>query len=267
MSEFQTREYPRALDHLRHAMALGMGDHKEMIQSVFYFVAVLLTRFEQYDDSMQFMIAMVKSGQPTDSLVEPLGLAALRLPLLPSEIPADRRTMIQTAGRATLALEAQKRDEAEQILRGLAASYPNEPGVHFLNGAFLLDVRPEDGIAELKRELEISPTHVAAKLRLAEQYLKDQKVDLALALAQEAAKLEPTHGGAHMVLGEALVAKGDVAGGIRELEMAQKQLPQTVRIRWDLLRAYSAAGRSDDAKREREEIEKLSLPDSGQKSD
>jgi hypothetical protein len=66
-----------------------------------------------------------------------------------------------------------------------------------------------------------------------------------------------------MMLGEALIANGDAAGGIRELEIAREQLPGTVRIRWDLLRAYTAAGRSDEAKREKEEIERLSLPESG----
>jgi predicted Zn-dependent protease len=216
---------------------------------------------------MNLLIAMVKSGQKMDLLVEPLGLAALRMPLLPSEIPADRREMIRTAGHAILSIEAQRRDEAEQLLHGMVAANPGEPGVHFLDGVFLLNVHPEDGIAEIQKELEISPMHVPAKLRLAEQYLKDQKMDQALALAQEAAKLEPTNGGAHMVLGEALVAKGDAAGGIRELEMAREQLPQTVRVRWDLLRAYAAAGRSDDAKREKEEIEKLSLPESGRQTD
>ena len=61
-----------------------------------------------------------------------------------------------------------------------------------------------------------------------------------------------------MILGEVLVAKDDTSGGIRELEVARETAPQTVRIRWDLLRAYTAAGRNDDAKREKDEIEKLS---------
>jgi hypothetical protein len=67
-----------------------------------------------------------------------------------------------------------------------------------------------------------------------------------------------------LILGEVLIAKGDVTAGIRELEQARDQAPQTVRAHWDLLRAYTAAGRSDDAKREKEEIEKLNRPGSGQ---
>jgi tetratricopeptide (TPR) repeat protein len=264
MSEFQTRDYSRSLDHLERAMAEGMGDQKDIIQSVFYFVAVLQTRFERYDDSMGLLIAMVKSGQEAGPLTDPIGLTALRLPLLPSEIPSDRHEMIRTAGEAVLALEAQRRDEAEGLLARLAATYPNEPGVHFLYGAFLLDVRPEDGIAELKKELEISPSNVSARLRLAEEYLKEQQPEQALPLAREAIKLDPQRGPAHMMLGEVLVANGDLSAGIRELETARAQAPQTVRIRWDLLRAYTTAGRGEDARREKEEIERLSNRERGQ---
>ncbi len=42
-----------------------------------------------------------------------------------------------------------------------------------------------------------------------------------------------------MMLGEALVAKGDPASGIRELEIARDSLPDEIRIRWDLFRAYT----------------------------
>lgn len=86
LSEFKTREYRRALDHLQRAMAQGMGERKELIQSVFVHVAVLLTRFERYDDSMDMLQKMLGSGTQQPELIEPAGLAGLRLPLLPTEI-------------------------------------------------------------------------------------------------------------------------------------------------------------------------------------
>lgn len=258
MSEFQTRQYAKALNHLQLAMSHGMADRTDMIESVFYSVAVLLTRAERYDDSMSILIAMVKSGQDPKPLIEPTGLAALRMPFLPAEIPADRREMVRQAGGATLALEAQRRDEAGKLFRGLTEQYPNEAGVHFIYGAFLLDENPELGVKEMKKELQVSPSSVPARLRLAEEYTKEQKLELALPLAQEAVKLDPKRASAHMMLGEVLIAKSDSTGGIQELETARQQDPETVRIHWDLLRAYTSAGRSDDAKREKEEIEKLS---------
>jgi tetratricopeptide (TPR) repeat protein len=264
MSEYQTHEYSRSLDHLQHAMSLGLGDRKDMAQSVFYFVSILLTRFAQYDESMSLLISIVKSGQPTDSLIEPVGLASLRMPLLPTEIPPDRRELIRMAGQGALAMEANHQPEAERLFSSMVAGYPNEPGVHFLYGALLMDARPEDGIREMKRELDIFPFNISARLRLAEEYVKEEKIEEALPLAQMAIKLEPKRASAHMMLGEVLVAKGDIPGGIRELETARDEAPQTIRIRWDLLRAYTAANQGDDAKREKEEIEKLSKAGSAQ---
>jgi tetratricopeptide (TPR) repeat protein len=110
----------------------------------------------------------------------------------------------------------------------------------------------------MKREIEISPSHVPARIRLAEEYLKRQNMDQAIFFAQEATKLAPEDSLAHLALGEALVAKGDMAGGILHLEAARDHSPETVRIHWDLVRAYIAAGREQDATREKSEIERLS---------
>jgi predicted Zn-dependent protease len=143
------------------------------------------------------------------------------------------------------------------LFSAMVGVYPDQPGVHFMYGAFLMDVRPEDGTRELKRELEISPSHLGARLRLAEEYVNEQRLDEALQLAEEAVKLEPESPLAHMILGEVLVARGDLAKGINELETARNQTPGRVRIHWDLLRAYTSTGRTGDAKREKDEIERL----------
>ena len=260
MSEFQNRDYSRSIDHLQHARTLGLGDREEMAQAMFYYVTVLQTRFEQYDDALALLMGMRKSGSSADLLTEPIGLAALRYPLLPAEIPPDRKEMFRMAGQAMLADESEKRDEAEKLLLAMTAAYPNEPGVHFLYGVFLSNVRPEDAIRELKRELEIAPFNSTAKLRLADEYLKQQEFDDALQMVNEVIQLEPENSSAFLILGETLVAKGELDHGIAALETSRKLRPATVRTRWDLLRAYTSAGRVEDARREKDEIEKLRRP-------
>jgi predicted Zn-dependent protease len=261
LSEYETHEYTRALDHLQQSLVVGLGDNRKMTSTVSYVTAILLTRSEQFDESMALLFTRVASGENTAPLIEPLGLAALRLPFLPAEIPADRREMVHMAGAGALAVEAQRYAEADKLFNELETKYPDQPGVHFLIGAYLLGARPDDGIRELKREIEISPSHVPARIRLAEEYIKRQDMNQGIAFAQEALKLEPKSGLAHMVLGEGLIAKGDSAAGIRELEIARDSLPEEVRVRWDLFRAYTAAGRLDDAAREKSEIEKFSKQD------
>lgn len=257
LGEFKLREYPRALDHLQRAMALGMGDRKELVQAVFYDVAVLLTRAERFDDSMDMLLKMLASGSPDPALVEPAGLAGLRLPLLPTELPPDRRELVNLAGRAVLALETQHYEEAESEFRRLVSAYPNEPGVHFLYGAYLMQLHPNESVPEFERELEISPSHVLARIRLADHLIEERDFDRALALARQAIKLDPKRASAHMLAGEALLAAGSAGDGLKELETARNDDPSVSRTHWDLLRAYAAAGRREDAEREKQEIERL----------
>jgi len=257
MSEFQLREYTRALDHLQQSLVIGLGDNRKMAVKVYYLTAILLARSEQFDESMNLLFSLSASGDPTPPLVEPLGLAALRMPFLPTEIPADRRAMVRLAGAAAIALKAQRYAEAEKLFGELETEYPNQPGVHFLIGAYLLGARPDDGIKEMKQEIEVSPSHVPARIRLAEEYLKRQDMELATSFAQEALKLAPDDPLAHLVLGETLVAKGEMTRGILQLETARDHSPETVRIHWDLIRAYTAAGRDQDVRREKSEIERL----------
>jgi len=257
MSEFQLRAYPRALQHLQRAMTQGMGDRKELMDSVFYHVAILLTRFERYDDSMDILQKMLASGSPDPTLVEPAGLAGLRLPYLPAEIPPDQRELITLSGKAVVALQMQQQEEADAEFKRLVATYPNEPGVHFLRAAFLSEMHPEEAMREFERELTISPSSAIARIRLAQQLITAGEFDRALSLAQQAIQLDPKRASAHMMAGEALVAKGDVANGIRELEIARGDDASIGRVHWDLLRAYAASGRKDEASREKTEIEKI----------
>lgn len=257
LSEFETREYRRALNHLQHAMAAGMGDRKELTQTVFKDVTMLLTRFERYDDSLDMVLKMLDTSAKQPDLMEAAGLAGLRLPLLPAEIPPDRRELVGQAGRAVMALQTRHNEEAELEFRRLVTAYPNEPGVHFLYGAYLMGVRQNEAVPELERELEISPTHVLARIRLAEALIAQRDFDRALELAQQAIQLEPKRASAHRMAGEALLAKGQLDDGIKELEVARAGDPAVSRTHWDLVRAYTAAGRKQDAAREKEEIEKL----------
>ncbi len=258
MSEFKTREYERSLDHLQHGLAIGLGGRVAMTRSAWYFVAVLLTRAERFDESMDLLFDVRRTGPPSDRVIDAAGLAALRLPLTPGEIAPERRAVIELAGKATWTLYgAHKQEEAEGLLKQLVTEYPAEPGVHFLYGAILMDSRPEQAIAEMRRELEISPHHIPSRVRLVEKYLRDNKPEEALPLARQAVALSPDMSASHLALGEVLAHEKDYAGAIVELEIARRQSPAVVRIRWALSRAYSGAGRAEDAAREADEVKKL----------
>lgn len=260
--EFQLREYPRALDHLQRAMNQGIGERKELAKAVLYDLIALLTRFERYDESR----ALLAYGEEDPSLTGPAGLTALRYPLLPAEIPSDRRELVELAGHALMALQAGHYEEAESAFKRLIAAYPNQPGVHFLYGAYLARQHPDDAVPEFEHELQISPFDVLALVRLAEQMIARREFDRALELARRAVRLDPKRASAHAFAGEALIGKGNAADGIKELETAEMHDPSVSRVHWDLLRAYAAAGRKQDAEREEQETQKLLRTDASRRS-
>jgi predicted Zn-dependent protease len=165
--------------------------------------------------------------------------------------------MVRIAGAAVCALANVRNAEAEKLIQQLVGAYPNEPGVHFLSGAFLLKQKPEEGIAEMLRELEISPDHAMAKTRLADEYAKADKLDLALSLAEQAVALDPASSPAHLTFGEILIKTGRLQEGIRELETARNLTPWVSRIHWNLSKAYVAAGRTEDGARAAAEVARL----------
>ncbi len=262
ISEFKLREYRRALEHLQRAISLGMGDREKLAQSVYYDAMILLTRFERYDDSLDLLQKMLATDNSDPALVQPAGLAGLRLPYLPAEIPPDQRDVINLAGEGVMAIQTQHDKDADVDLDRLTVAYPDQPGVHFLRGAYLAQMHPQEATKEFERELSISPSHVLARVRLAQQLVTEGDFDRALTLSQQAIQLDPKRASPHMMAGEALIGKGDAAGGIRELETARDVDPSITRVHWDLLRAYGASGRKEDSGREKMEIEKLIHSDS-----
>lgn len=75
-------------------------------------------------------------------------------------------------------------EEAKRLYAELAAAYPNEPNVHYAYSTYLLDSDPALAFEEIKKELAISPSHVAARLQVAFFNLQQGLPEQALALAQ-----------------------------------------------------------------------------------
>jgi predicted Zn-dependent protease len=108
----------------------------------------------------------------------------------------------------------------------------------------------------MNKVLAMSPSNTEARLRLAEYYLAQSQPAEARQYAEEALRLEPSSLSGHMLKGEILSASSDFPGAVAELEQAKRLAPRDSRVLWALLRAYSAAGRRDDAARLKAEIEK-----------
>lgn len=257
LCEFETKEYDAALAHLRHGVELGSGGAPQIEEVAKYHLALLLTRYEAYEKSLDVLIDLARAGKDSPGMIEAAGIAALRKPLLPLEIPAEEREITYLAGRAVWDAGARRAERAHQDFEALLDKYPNAHGVHFLYGSFLLQEDPDKAIHELLKEIEISPLHVPARVQLAVEYLRRGEPASGISYATEATRLAPDSYVAHSVLGQLRIGTGALQRGIEELEQAERLAPESPQPRIALASAYAKAGRTDDAARERREFQRL----------
>src|SRR5260370_26091231 len=154
-----------------------------------------------------------------------MGLAALRIPTLPSAMPATKGALVGAAGRAVYMAALRRPAEAQAAFDQLVKEHPNAPEVHELYGVFLAVSDPDGAVREWKKEIEISPQHVPARLQLAFEYLKRGDAAAGLPYAQEAVKLDAQSFATHNALGRLLVETDNVEVGFVALEKARDLAP------------------------------------------
>jgi tetratricopeptide (TPR) repeat protein len=261
MSDYKLHEYVHAREDIDRALAAGLQGSKELAGPAYYYSALLFTREERFRDSAA-LLYQLKDGDEGRIHVDvplevPLGLSALGYALLPEETPADRLELARQTGAAVFARFEQRRDEAKKILLQLLKQYPGEQGLHFQYGQMLLEDHDAEGIAEMQKALELSPSNTEPRLSLADYYLDQGQFDKALAHIDEVLIRDSASAAAYLLKGKILRASGDNSSAITQLETARKLAPAESRVLWELMRAYAAAGRKEDATRTKEELDKL----------
>jgi tetratricopeptide (TPR) repeat protein len=257
LCEFQTREYERAGNSLLRGRTLGFDGNKELESVVRYHAALLYIRYEQFEIAYDILTEFLRAGNESPKVVEAFGLAILRLPFLPDEIPPAKREQVLIAGRAALDMAARRLDQARADFDALLAHYASEPNVHYAFGVYLLGQDADAAMKEFRRELEISPAHYPAMVQMAFEYLKREEYNEALPLAEKAVQLAPKMFPARNVLGRVLLELGQVERAVKELEEGARLAPSSPEMHYALGRAYRRAGREADAKREVEMFQKL----------
>jgi len=266
LCEYETKEYARALDHINEGRRLGLGDDPQAKRVVLYHAVLLFTRFQQYESALQALENLLRSGDergdmyslvPGPAIFEAAGLAGLRRPILPEDLPPGDKDLIERAGRAVCAEVAKRPAEAQKYFAELLANYPQVSNVHYLYGSFLVASDPEGGLRELQNELDLNPKHTEALVTIALEYEKRGEFEKGIPYAQRAVEAAPPFFAAHGVLGRLLAKAGEVEKGIKELETARQQAPDSYQVRFALATAYTMAGRKDDADRERAEFVRL----------
>jgi tetratricopeptide (TPR) repeat protein len=256
LCEFGLKDYDRALQHLLQSRILGIGD-KDLSGVARYHTAIIMTRIEQYEQALETLGEFTSAGNDSPKVIEAMGIATLRMAMLPNEVPPDRREMVLMAGRGSYMMATRQTAGAAAAFQAMVERYPETPNVHYAYGVFLLIEQPDKAIEQFKRELELQPNHAPSLMQIAYEYLKEKNAEAALPWAKQAVEVAPNSFGTHKALGDALLDSGDIEGAIRELQTAARLAPDSPSTRLSLAKAFQRAGRPDEAARERQEFARL----------
>lgn len=269
LCQFHLNLYSKALSALERGIKLGLGPSFSFNRTVLYHAGILLTSRGESELAIVRLtraanfIAASRPDAPRDSvfadkdLLDALGIATLRLGKLPSDVPAAQAPLIRQAGRAQALVALQDRVAAESEYKQLLSLYPSEPGVHYAYGVFLLKEHPPQAIDEFRRELEVSPSHDAARIQLALALLGTADYEQGLKYAQEAVALAPENFVAHVACGRLYLALDKTDKAVEELRLAVRLAPGSPDAHFALSRALSQAGHTAEAARERAEFDRL----------
>jgi len=112
-------------------------------------------------------------------------------------------------------------------------------------------------LAPLESEIKSNPTNTQARWLLGLSYFKTQDYVKTTELLHDVPSSGSTNVEVWYALGKALLEQNDVAGAISNLEVAVKLKPENAIFHYELGRAYTAAGRLDEGKRENETFNRL----------
>ena len=251
LCEFELGNYPQSLLDIRNGLALGAANKARNESVLRFHEALLLTLSGDFEGALREYASFVRAGVTAPDMLLGIGLAGLRIPILPKDLRTDQHELALAAGSAASHMMAGDTEKGRQEFNVLFERFPTATNLHYLYGYLLFAEDPDEATEEFKRELAIAPSNAAAHVMFAWGLLLRNDYSGALPYAEKAIAEAPSSPSAQLAIGRALVETGDLTGGLEHLDAALKLDPDNVEIHLAMVRAYSKAGRTEDARRER----------------
>ena len=259
LCEFRTKQYDLALEHLKkaHMLVPVRQAGVPLADMADYHLALLLTRQGAFEVAQEILVRVAIRVRDNSDMALGAGVASLRMPILPADVPASQQDVVSMAGRTFWDLATQPPAQAEADFKALVAKYPKFPNVHYFYGTYLAARRPEQCTPEFLRELQVTPDSVPARVQLVLRYIVERKLVAALKLAHEAVALSPESVGSQLALAEAFRAQGNDKAALGPLQEARRLDPVSPKVRLYLVNAYRALGMVEEMRREQSEYQRL----------
>ena len=248
LSEFETGDYPDSFTHLQKAVQLGFTENPEIKTIVLYHLGLLLNLRGDFERATDVLADAAGSGAVPEQIKTALGLALLRVPLLPTQVDPSNDAVIHAAGETSALLLNHQIAAAllnfEQMLR----DYPQTAYLHYEYG-LALEAASQNQRAELqlREEIRARANDGLPWIALSRLNARRKNFAEALAAAQRATQLAPRSAPAYEALAQALQAqrKTDEAATASRKASELAKLPADIDTTQSKFYALSRASKSE----------------------
>lgn len=259
LTEIALGENKQALTDIEKGEQLGLGANVEFQTAVRVQAALVLIHESYFDRAMAQLQPLTKFHVNTPAVTETVGLAALAETQPFAGLSEQRRKAVELAGQAVWAATSQRPEDAAAGFQKLLAAFPNESGVHYTYGLYLMESDQSRALEEFQKELAANPRHWPSLLVAAHLQTLRGSPDQAIHSAEEAAKFAPANYRwlSDAEIGRALLAMNQPEKAIPRFQSAIALQPDNAQTHFYLEQAYRLAGRKADAQKERAEFNRL----------
>jgi tetratricopeptide (TPR) repeat protein len=212
LCEFDIRNFPDALTHLEKAQALGIKDDAEVQRVSIYHLGLLLVRTGSFDRASSLLLKSFGGGQISEQVKIALGLATLRIGLLPEEIDPSKEALVLAVGSVV-----SSGTETLERFSSLLQTYQDVPYLRYAYGLALAKAgRDNEAINLMREETIVSPGSPLPWIEISRLLLRLGSPKEALSSAQRAVALSPDNRLAHETLAAMLESAGDTGPATNE---------------------------------------------------
>jgi tetratricopeptide (TPR) repeat protein len=183
------------------------------------------------------------------------------------EIAEDRLAQLQTIAPespATFELAGERfewagnLDAALQQYRAAAESHSDRPGVHYRIGNILwLKRETDDALAELRKELALTPQHGMANMRVGQLLLQSDRAEESIPYFERSLEAMPESSETRREAGKAYRKAGRTSDARTQWEAVARARPNDDQVHYLLANLYRELGQTALAKAELEKHQRL----------
>ncbi len=242
LSEYETGDYDAALTHLEQGQRLGMQNDDEIARVSEYHLCLLWIRAGEFDRASALLIAKFGAGTVSEQVKIALGLATLRVPLLPQRIDPSQEALVLAAGEAALS-------DDPRAFSTLLRAHPTLPWLHLAYCRSLARAgSAREALEQCQAEMRISPKSPLPWIEVSRIEVQQRALGEALQSARATVRQLPSDVEAHRMLAQAAEASRKMDEADEERKLAAALPPAEAHLEERIVQLYASPGvQADEA--------------------